>query len=164
MSPASEIIRLLNLQLNNTEGGYFANTYPLLNTKNPQCSSLYYFLDNNRCSVMHKVTDDMLYHFYAGKPVEMLLLYPKGYSPRSEVLTFSNDMAKSGKPRKIIPGGTWIGSRIKSKDSWSLMGVSKAPPFDPKNYFLGDRDQLINEYPEQKDLIIALTNSSNTSN
>ncbi|SHH65053.1 cupin domain-containing protein [Flavobacterium defluvii] len=160
MSPASEIIKLLNLQLNSTEGGYFANTYPIPPVENSPCSAIYYFLDNSRCSIMHKVTGDMLYHFYAGKPVEMLLLYPEGHNPKSEVCIFSNEIAKGGKPMKVIPGGTWIGSRIKSKDSWSLMGVSMAPPFNPKDYFLGDRDTLIAQYPEQKKLITALTNPS----
>ncbi|MCV9928225.1 cupin domain-containing protein [Flavobacterium sp. LS1R49] len=154
----TEVIKLLNLQLNDVEGGYFANTYPLPPTDNPPCSAIYYFLDDTRCSIMHKVTSDMLYHFYEGHPVEMLLLYPKGYNPSSEVYTFSNDLAKGGKPMKVIPGGTWLGSRVKSKDSWSLMGVSMAPPFNPKEYFLGDRDTLIKEYPEHKKLITDLTN------
>ena len=40
------------------------------------------------------------------------------------------------------------------------MGVSMAPPFDPNDYFLGDRNTLIAQYPEHKKLIIALTNPS----
>jgi predicted cupin superfamily sugar epimerase len=162
MVPASEIIKLLNLKLNNTEGGYFDNVYPASNIENPPCSAIYYFLDDTRCSVMHKVTGDMLYHFYAGKPVEMLLLYPEGHSPKSEICLFSNDIAKGGQPMKIIPGGTWLGSRIKGKNSWSLMGVSMAPPYNPKDYFLGDRDTLIKQYPEQKKMITLLTHPTNS--
>lgn len=155
---STEVIKLFNLQLNDVEGGYFAPAYPLPPTENTLCSAIYYFLDDTRCSIMHKVTGDMLYHFYAGEPIEMLLLYPKNHIPSSEVYTFSNDLAKGGKPMKVIPGGTWLGSKIKSKKSWALMGVSMAPPFNPNEYFLGDRNTLIKEYPEHEKLIIELTN------
>jgi predicted cupin superfamily sugar epimerase len=160
MLPASQIIKLLNLKLNNVEGGYFDNTYPLSNIQNPPSSAIYYFLDNTQCSIMHKVTGDMIYHFYAGHAVEMLLLYPEGHFPSSEVCIFSNDLAKGGKPMKVIPGGTWIGSKITAKNSWSLMGVTIAPAYNPKDYTLGDRETLIKQYPEQKELITLLTKPS----
>lgn len=161
MVPASEIIKLLNLQPNDVEGGYFASTYPLPGSENPPCSAIYYFLDPTRCSVMHQVTGDMLYHFYDGVPVEMLLLYPEGHSPQTEVCIFGKELTAGGQPMKVIPGGTWLGSRLTKKEGWALMGVSMAPPFDPKNYFIGDRNKLIKEYPEQEKLIVALTNPSN---
>lgn len=159
MIPASEVIRLLGLQPNDTEGGYFAGTYPPAGAEAP-CSAIYYFLAPGDRSILHKVSTDMLYHFYAGNPVEMLLLYPDG---QSEVCIFSNDIARGGRPMKVIPGGTWIGSRIKRGRSWSLMGVTMAPPFNPNDYFIGDRDTLIREYPSQKKLITALTNPSKRS-
>ena len=158
MLPAADIIELLNLQLNDQEGGYYANTYPAAGVKDPPCSAIYYFLDHTRCSVMHKVTSDMLYHFYTGDPVEMLLLYPEEYGTRTETCLFSNDIEQGGRPMKVIPAGTWLGARISDGGSWALMGVSMAPPFNPAGYFIGDRTTLIKEYPEQEKLIIELTN------
>ena len=158
MESASEIIKLLDLQPNDVEGGYFSGTYPLPGTQNAPCSAIYYFLDDNGRSVMHKVTGDMLYHFYAGAPVEMLLLYPEGHTPQTEVLIFSNEIGAGGRPMKVIPGGTWIGSRVNRKESWALMGVSMAPPFNPKDYFIGEREELIKAYPEQEKMIVELTN------
>lgn len=160
MVPAAEIIKLLNLQPNDVEGGYFANTYPLPPSEKKPCSAIYYFLESTQRSIMHMVTGDMLYHFYDGAPVEMLLLYPEGHYPRTEVCIFSNALLEGGRPMKVIPGGTWLGSRVIRKDSWALMGVTMAPPFDPNDYFLGDRDKLIKEYPEQEKMIIELTNPS----
>jgi len=158
MLKASKVIKKLKLQLNNDEGGYFASTYPLPSTKNPPCSAIYYFLEKKRCSVLHRVTGDMLYHFYCGDPVEMLLLYPKGHIPQTEVCIFSNDLEEAGGiSMKVIPGGTWLGSRVKKGGSYTLMGVTMAPAFDIKDYSLGDRNNLIKEYPGQKELIIALT-------
>lgn len=163
MIPASEVIELLNLQPNDTEGGYFANTYPLPGTGEKPCSAIYYFLEQGNRSLMHKVSSDMLYHFYQGSPVEMLLLYPEGYEPRTEVCIFGNDLGAGQQPMKVIPGGTWLGSHIPGKGPWALMGVSMAPPFNPDDYFLGNRVQLIAEYPEQTKMIIELTNPVNGS-
>ncbi len=47
--------------------------------KRPICGAIYYFLDPQTFSAMHRVTGDMLYHFYSGAPVQMLLLYPEHY-------------------------------------------------------------------------------------
>jgi uncharacterized protein len=165
------IIEALKLQPNDAEGGYFASTYtstieignkdlpgfkPIEN-KRPICSAIYYFLEGNDFSAMHRVTGDMLYHFYSGDPVEMLLLYPEGSAQHSEVCIFSNDIAAGGTPMKVIPGGTWLGSRIVSAKSYALMGVTMSPGFDPADYTIGKREDLIQQYPEQKDLITELT-------
>ncbi len=103
MLTARQIIDCLKLQSNSVEGGYFIGTYesalkfPRANTGSAEdqerslCSAIYYLLDPNTCSVMHRVTGDMIYNFYAGDPVEMLLLYPESYANRYEVCIFSND-------------------------------------------------------------------------
>jgi len=162
MLKAAKVIKKLKLQLNKDEGGYFASTYPPADTKNPPCSAIYYFLEKEQRSVLHSVTSDMLYHFYCGGPVEMLLLYPKGHVPQTEVCVFSNNLEKGELPMKVIPAGTWLGSRVK-KGAYTLMGVSMAPAFnpDPKFYVIGERDKLIKEYPGRKKMIIALTKDPN---
>jgi predicted cupin superfamily sugar epimerase len=60
---------------------------------------------------------------------------------------------------KIIPGGTWLGSRIKGSGSYALMGVSIAPGFDPADYSIGKRQALTETYPERKKMITDLTRS-----
>ena len=173
MNP-KQIIDWLKLEKNEAEGGYFTSTFHSsvdikskeLNgfSKTPSkisiCDSIYYFLDSTGCSVMHKVTGDMIYHFYSGDPVEMLLLYPegKGFPNRDEVCIFSNNLGAGGLPAKVIPGGTWLGSRLVAGGDHALMGVTLAPGFNPADYFIGERSKLIKQYPQQKARITALTN------
>jgi predicted cupin superfamily sugar epimerase len=38
-----------------------------------------------------------------------------------------------------------------------MMGVTMAPGFDPADYMLGERKELLNKYPDQESLITALT-------
>jgi predicted cupin superfamily sugar epimerase len=171
MLTPEEIIEWLKLQPNQLEGGYFAGTYesvikladvslpgfPATEAGRPLCGAIYYFLDASGFSALHKVTGDMLYHFYSGDPVQMLLLYPPGSPNRTEVCIFSNDIAAGGSPMKLIPGGTWLGSRLTPGGSYALMGVTMAPGFHPIDYSIGKRDELIKNYPEQKDMIESLS-------
>jgi hypothetical protein len=84
----------------------------------------------------------------------MLLLRPDG---GTEVAIFGNNLALRQNPVKVIPGGTWLGSRLTPGGTWALMGVSMAPGFDPVDYTIGDRNELVARYPEQAGLIGALT-------
>lgn len=173
MLTGKEVIDWFGLMPNSAEGGYFAATYESavkipsgrllsgVQQERSLCSAIYYLLDPAGRSVMHKVEGDMIYHFYAGDPVEMLLLYPKGQANRHEVCIFSNNVAAGGQPMKIIPGGTWLGSRLTPGGSYALMGVSMSPGFDPNEYAIGRREELTREFPERTSLIIELTRESN---
>ena len=171
MPSALEIKDFLKLEQGLQEVGFLASvynsaivvpdnvlkTFPHTIAGRSLCGSIYYLLEAPGGSVMHRVTGDMLYHFYAGDPVQMLLLHPKG---GAEVSIFANNLALRQEPMKVIPGGTWLGSRIVPGGTWALMGVSMAPGFDPVDYAIGDRDRLTREYSEQRDLIRALTRES----
>ena len=168
MTTSKQIIDRLKLQPNPAEGGLFASTYvstlQIADTSLPGfsptpasralCSAIYYFIEAGNFSAMHRVTGDMIYHFYSGSPVEMLLLHPDG---TSGVCTFSSRISEGVGPMKIIPGGTWIGSRIKGSGSYALMGVSMAPAFDPVDYTIGKRKELVAKYPLREDMINSLT-------
>jgi|ERR1035441_7604246 predicted cupin superfamily sugar epimerase len=174
MPSAKAIKDWLNLAPNPQEGGFLASVYtspltipdkvlkkfPPAAQPRSICGAIYYFLESPGCSVMHRVTGDMIYHFYAGDPVEMLLLYPAGSPVRTEACIFGNNLALQHSPMKVIPGGTWLGSRLTPEGSWALMGVTMAPGFDPVDYSIGKRDELVGQYPEQADLIRSLTRNS----
>src|SRR5688572_13639485 len=101
-----DIIEMLRMQRNETEGGYLAVCYtsllgtpgsslpgfPPVEPERPLCGAIYYFLLEGDFSAIHRVRGDMLYHFYAGDPVEMLLLHEGDVTPRTEICLFSNDL------------------------------------------------------------------------
>jgi predicted cupin superfamily sugar epimerase len=171
MISAADVKKWLKLGPNPQEGGFLASVYncaiPIpdrdlpgfATTKDARslCGAIYYFLEDGSCSVLHRVTGDMLYHFYAGDPVQMLLLYPKGHPNRSEVCVFGNNLAQGQSPMKAIPGGTWLGSRLMPGGAWALMGVTMSPGFNPVDYTIGSRKDLIAKYPDQEALITEFT-------
>ncbi|MGO4290265.1 cupin domain-containing protein [Chitinophaga sp. RAB17] len=171
MLTPENIKQWFKLQSNSEEGGFFAGVYTsairIPNTflpgflpptgKHALCSAIYYFLESGTFSAMHKVTGNMIYHFYSGDPVQMLLLYPDGSPNKYEICTFSNDIAAGAYPMKVIPGGTWMGSRLTPGGTYSLMGVTMDPGFDPADYTIGRRQDLITKYPEVSDMITDFT-------
>jgi predicted cupin superfamily sugar epimerase len=173
MLTADEIKSLLKLTPNPQEGGFLLPVYqssvnipdeilkgfPPSKNGRPLCGAIYYFLDSTGCSVLHKVTGDMIYHFYCGDPVQQLLLFPAGRPNSSELSVFGNDLALGQSPLKVIPGGTWLGSRLMPGGSWALMGVTMAPGFDPVDYVIGQRKDLVSQYPDREALITTLTRS-----
>lgn len=177
MLSSDDVKKWLGLAPNPQEGGFLASVYdspiripnetlkgfPPAEHPRSICGAIYYFLDTTGCSVLHRVTGDMLYHFYAGDPVQMLLLFPDGSPNRTELCVFGNDLARGQSPMKAIPGGTWLGSRLMPGGSWALMGVTMAPGFDPVDYTIGDRGELTKAYPEQESLIKVLTHEPTAS-
>jgi uncharacterized protein len=161
------------LEPNLQEGGFLASVYnsgitvpdellkgfPHAKADRSICGAIYYFLEAPEFSAMHRVTGDMLYHFYAGDPVQMLLLSRDG---STQVNIFGNNLALGRSPMRVIPGGTWLGSRLTTGGTWALMGVTMAPGFNPVDYAIGDRKDLIAQYPKQEQLITLLTRDKDT--
>ncbi len=151
-----EIIKLYQLQPNETEGGYFKLTYKLddVGSDIPKSTAIYYFLKSENRSLFHKLSNDIIYHFYSGDPVTMVLLKPDG---TGSVITLGNDVLHQQQAQVVIPKNTWIGSYVAKGGCYALMGTTMTPGFDPKGYELGDRSNLIKLYPQYKHEIVYLT-------
>lgn len=169
MTDACAIIAKYRMQENPTEGGYFVPVYtselavPAFATPLPKslpiCSSIYYLITSDNFSALHRVTSDMLYHFYAGQPVDVLMLDPTGGKGAHHRYQLGNDLTTQQRQTLVIPGGTWIGSRVNEGGAYALLGVSMAPGFDPANYEIGRRDVLTLQFPELKNDIARFTRS-----
>jgi predicted cupin superfamily sugar epimerase len=146
------------MQANTSEGGWFAPVYtsslsvPAYATPSPKplpiCSSIYYLITKDSFSVLHRVTSDMLYHFYSGDPVDVLMLDPSNGKGAHHSYELGNGRATKQRPTLVVPAGTWMGSRVKDGGSYALMGVSMAPGFDPVNYEIGRADVLKLQFPK----------------
>jgi predicted cupin superfamily sugar epimerase len=57
----------------------------------------------------------------------------------------------------VVPRGVWQGSRLVPGGRFALLGTTMAPGFDETDYVGGEREELLPRYPEQVELIRALT-------
>ena len=165
---AEELIRVLGLDVLPVEGGHFRQTYkaketvavaapdlehPLLK---PRSTAILYLLsaDPDSFSALHKLPTDELYHFYLGDPIELLLLRQDG---DSEVVTLGHDVLNGQHVQFAVPAGVWQGSHLAPGGEFALMGATMAPGFVDTDYVPGDRDALLERFPERAELIRLLT-------
>jgi predicted cupin superfamily sugar epimerase len=157
---------LLNLVPLSIEGGYYAETYRSPEMISPEClhgryisarsmgTAIYYLLEPNTFSELHRVASDEIFHFYLGDPVEMLQLWPDGSGKQVLIGTaLENGLA----PQVVVPHGVWQGARLVAGGEFALLGCTVSPGFEYADYESGSR-QLLNEaYPQWRDMIVALT-------
>ena len=164
-----KIIDILDLHPLPKEGGYYRETYRSEETISPDAlpvryansksmsTAIYFLLTPDTCSTLHKLPTDEIFHFYLGDPVIMLQLHP---DLTSEVITLGPEIDNGRHVQVIVPKDTWQGSLLKAGGKYALLGTTMAPGFDFSEYEEGVRDSLVDQYPEQKELIEKLTASS----
>ena len=93
-------------------------------------------------SAMHRLHATEVYHFYAGAPRRMLLLFPDG---RVEEPVLGHDYRAGQRPQVVVPKGVWQGSR--SDGPWTLTGCTMAPGYRSDGFELADVEALVREFP-----------------
>jgi hypothetical protein len=166
MLTADEIRKHLKLQPHPVEGGYFVETYRAEHSL-PQdalpagytgpravSTAIYYLLTPDSFSAMHRLRGDEIFHFYLGDPVELLQIKANG---AGEVFVLGQDLVAGMRPQHMVPGGAWQGSRLKAGGKYALLGTTVAPGFDYQDFEIGEREELVAEYPAFVEMIKALT-------
>ena len=178
MVTAKQLIEHLKLEPLPVEGGYFRQTYrsdetlarSALPARYPServfGTAIYYLLsDEPDCfSALHRLPTEEIYHFYLGDPVELLLLHPDGPSER---VVLGPEIFGGQRVQFAVPRGVWQGSRLiprlrqgsggQAGGRWALLGTTMAPGYDPSDFEGGERDALVQRYPQEADLIRGLT-------
>ena len=163
---AEKLKSLLNLVPLSIEGGYFAETYRSTEMISAEClqvryssarsvgTAIYYLLEPNTFSELHRVASDEIFHFYLGDPVEMLQLWPDGSGKR---VLIGTDIEGGMAPQLVVPHGVWQGARLVAGGKFALLGCTVSPGFEYADYESGSRQLLCEAYPEHRDMICALT-------
>jgi predicted cupin superfamily sugar epimerase len=163
---AEKLKSLLNLVPLTFEGGHFSETYRSGEMISPGClhsryngpravsTAIYYLLEPDTFSELHRVASDEIFHFYLGDPVEMLQLWPDGSGKR---VLIGTDIENGMAPQLVVPHGVWQGARLAAGGKFALLGCTVSPGFEYADYESGSRRQLCEEYPEHRDMIWALT-------
>jgi hypothetical protein len=166
MLTAERIIKLYNMKPLPGEGGYYTETYR--SAENIERSSLperygsdrshstaiFYLLTPDTRSRLHRLKSDEVYHFYLGDPVKLVLIHPSG---TIKVLFLGQDIRAGQFVQAVVPAGVWQGSLLLEGGEFALMGTTVAPGFDFSDSEIGVREELLEQYPQHRDIIIELT-------
>ncbi len=164
-----QLIRALDLQPLAGEGGLFHEMYRSVESipagalperysqeEKPFGTAILYLLTEapDSFSTLHRLLTDEIWHFYLGDPLELTLLLPGG---QAEHITLGQDVLNGQRVQFTVPRGTWMGARLAAGGQFALLGTTMAPGFTPCDFQLGGRDQLLAEYPAEREQILALT-------
>jgi uncharacterized protein len=164
---ADDVKKLLGLTPHPREGGWYIRTYesrellPASSFRDGRYAgarrtgtAIYYLLEPDTFSEMHRLSSDEVFHFYAGDTVEMLQLALDG---SGKVVRMGARFDADEHPQVVVPRGVWQGSRLEAGGRWALLGCTVSPGFEFDDYEPGERDQLLERWPEYREMIVALT-------
>jgi predicted cupin superfamily sugar epimerase len=167
---ADEVKRLLGLAPHPREGGWYVRTYEsdeLVAAKafedaryagaRRTGTAIYYLLEPDTFSEMHRLKSDEVFHFYAGDAVAMLQLITDG---RGEKVVIGNDLAAGQRPQVVVARGVWQGSRLVKGGRWALLGCTVSPGFEFEDYEAGEREVLCGGWPDFEAEIEELTRAA----
>ncbi|MHC4622995.1 MAG: cupin domain-containing protein [Planctomycetota bacterium] len=163
---AEQVIELLGMKPLPEEGGYYVETYrckekltdpPLPAGRAGQrslCTAILYLLTPDTFSALHRLKSDEVFHFHLGNPVTMLQLHP---NKSSEVITLGPDILNGQRVQVTVPGNSWQGCFLNESGEFALMGCTVSPGFALEDFELARLNDIVGQYPDQKDLIVRLT-------
>ena len=148
------------------EGGYFAETYrsaekiphhalPTRFSGDRNFSTgILFLLENHHFSALHRIQADEMWHFYAGGPLNVYVILPSG---ELEIIRLGNNPDRGEVFQAVVPAGCWFGSKPADETAYSLVGCTVAPGFDFADFELAKRLDLLDQYPQNREVIELLT-------
>lgn len=161
MPAAAEIIASLKLEPLPDEGGFFRRTYTGVATLpggRPAGTAIYFLITPDGFSALHLLKTDEIWHFYAGDPVEHVMLDPVSGDGVKTIL--GSGLAEGRCPQLVVPGGHWQGARLTpgARDhGWALLGCTMSPGWDDREFTLGKRGELTARFPSWTETVRVLT-------
>ncbi len=72
-------------------------------------------------------------------------------------ILLGRNIEKGESLQTVIKHNSWFAAELSDKTSFALIGCTVAPGFDFNDFELGKRDDLINTFPQLRELIYKLT-------
>jgi len=159
MSSVQDWINRLNL-IPHPEGGYYQRIYtsPVSHNDSPTATSIHYLLEAEDFSAWHRIQQDELWFFHEGRPLIIRQLLASGQ-------LIEHELGGTSSISLLVPANTWFCAEPITNDQqpYSLVSCVVTPGFDFKDFELGNADELVNLYPQHRDIICRLCRDGNKS-
>ncbi|MCH4822246.1 cupin domain-containing protein [Gramella lutea] len=165
MNKLEKIIKHLDLKPH-PEGGFFRETYRSSGKINPESldgsysgdrnysTCIYFLLTSENNSAFHRIIQDEIWHFYNGSPIKLHTISEEG---EYNFYIIGRDVLKGEIPQLVVKGGDWFAAEVINENDFSLVGCTVSPGFNFKDFELPSRNELLQIFPEQRELITKFT-------
>lgn len=117
-------------------------------------TGIYFLLDGESFSALHRLRSDEMWHFYAGGALVVSVI--DGLGRYSEIMLGSD--AEAGEVfQAVVKAGCWFGARMRDAGAFALVGCTVAPGFEFADFEMASREELVREWPEHRRAIEGLT-------
>ncbi|NLZ34085.1 MAG: cupin domain-containing protein [Clostridiales bacterium] len=155
MKTAEYYIEKLGLE-NHIEGGYFKQSYLAEDEAKENkklYSSIYFLLKSGEVSNFHRLKSDELWYYHDGEALTIYIIDEKGKLVEKKL---GLNIEEGEVPQILVEKGSIFGSAT-NKEGFSLVGCMVASAFTYEDFELFGRKELLELYPDYKDIIIKLT-------
>ncbi len=157
MKNAKQYIEELEL-LPHIEGGYYKQILKSEDviTHNKKERSLYtsilFLLEKNNVSNFHELTADEIWYFHDGNPLTIHMIEQDGTYHNVKL---GNDTKNNEVLQYVVKKGTIFGSDV--EEGYALVSCAVIPGFEFDDFKLFKREELLQRFPNYKEIITKLT-------
>ncbi len=112
-------------------------------------TSIYFLLEGQHFSAFHRIKSDEIWHFYEGVCINLYLLDSHGL----KIQKMGVEPEMNNLRQLVIRKGTWFAAEVDNHQGFALVGCSVAPGFEFDDFELAEKQKLMNEYSQYKELI-----------
>ncbi len=144
------------------EGGYYRESYraglsipaaalpPEYKGARAASTAIYFLLEGESVSALHRLRSDELWHFYVGGTLLVHVIESRG---AHREIRLGNDLSAGETLQAVVNAGSWFGAKLLDRKSFALVGCTVAPGFDFADFELAKRSELVQHYPQHRSII-----------
>jgi hypothetical protein len=148
------------------EGGWFRETYrsdeilsraalpPRFGGDRAFSTAIYFLLEGEDFSALHRIRQDEIFHFYDGSALTLHMIDPGG---NYATVKLGRDLAAGESPQAIVAAGSLFGATVNDPRSYALVGCTVAPGFDFADFSMPSREELCRQLPQHRQIVERLT-------
>lgn len=150
------------------EGGYFRENYRSQESISQKylparfsgsrsfSTAIYYLLVGEQFSTLHRIKQDEVWHFYLGSTLKIHEINSAG---QYREIKLGQDWENGETMQAIVAQNSCFAAELgeKNKNNFALVGCTVAPGFDFEDFEIGKRKDLLDRYPEYKEIIQKMT-------
>lgn len=139
MNHINELVKLHSL-LPHPEGGFYKETY-----RSEFSTGIFYLLTKGQKSSLHRIKSDEMWHFYGGDSISIVEITEDG-------LVKETRLDKTN-VQYVVPANVWFGAYLPDGSEFAFTGCTVAPAFHFHDFELGNKEQMLREFPKAKEMI-----------